>query len=105
MISFSYLSSWYSETKKTFWGSEVSTGCDIREYEPSGSRIRIIQKFHPDNHITYVFLDKYKKKPVKEFTATEASQIAELLGWIEENKERLYPYLIMNKRAEAKQNG
>ena len=104
MISFSYMSSWYSETKKSFWHGEVSTGCKIREYELSGSRIRIIQKFHPDNTITYVFLDKFKKKPIKEFTETEVSAIAELLAWIDENKERLYPHLIMNKSPEAKQN-
>lgn len=99
MANFRYSATWYSETKKTFWGNEVSTGCDIREYEFVNNRVRIIQKFHPDNKITYVFKDRWNKnKLITEFTANELNDIKELMEWIEENKERLYPFLIRNKK-------
>lgn len=95
MINFSYSASWYNETKKSFWGGEVNTGVKIREYDIEFTRIRIIQKFYPDGDIVYVFIDKFNKhKPIKEFTASEVSKITEMLNWIEENKERLYPFLV-----------
>lgn len=98
MISFRYSASWYSEKKTSFWRGEIYTGCLIREYDIEFTRIRIIQKFHPDNSITYVFLDRYDKKPIKVFTSTEVSKIAEMIQWIEDNKEKLYPFLIMKKQ-------
>lgn len=101
MISFSYTASWYSETKNSFLRGQVYTGCLIREYDIEFTRVRIIQKFHPDNRITYVFLDRYDKKPIKVFTSTEASKIAEMINWIEENKDKLYPFLIMNKQNQS----
>jgi hypothetical protein len=48
-----------------------------------------------------VFLDKYDKKPIKVFTSSEVSKIAEMINWIEENKEKLYPFLIMNKQNQS----
>lgn len=97
MIHFSYMCSWYSETKKTFFHGEVYTGCKIREYDIDCTRVRIIQKFHPDNAITYTFIDKFSKKPIKEFDAVEVAQISELMQWIDKNKGKLYPFLIKNK--------